>query len=305
MAAGMVERMELGDHVCGFVDDPDDWFDVTARTVAAGLGAGQRVMLFVDRLTPEELVAGMEVRGMAAELAVRAGDLQIFPGREAYLPAGRFEPRRLLDSLIDHIERTAAAGYPALRLLGDMDWVLDEPDGIEQLPWYETEISRLYTYVPALGICLYDRHGLEKGMERSVAGVHPAVAYDAAGTQWPPQLRIRRTAEPYGLRLHGEVDLSNRSALVAVLDAVLEEQPPRDGPIVVDVTGLRFADAATGAELARLASRAPTGVLVTGAHGVVGAVFDRLDLAQLPGMRITGEAGGARGLDGAGTEIVA
>ena len=305
MAAGMVEQMDLGDHVCGFIDDPDDWFDVTARTVAAGLGAGQRVMLFVDRLTPAELVAGMEVRGMAAERAVRDGQLQIFPGREAYLPAGRFEPQRLLDSLIDHIERSSAAGYPALRLLGDMEWVLDEPDGIEQLPWYETEISRLYTYVPALGICLYDRRGLENGLERSVAGVHPAVAYDAAAAMWPPQLRIRRTAVPYGVRLYGEVDLSNRAALVSILDAVLEERPFHDGPIVIDVTGLRFADAATGAELAALGRRAPRGIHVTGAHGVVGAVFDRLDLARLPGMRITDEAGAPRGLDGAGTENVA
>ena len=306
VAAGMIEQLQLGDHVCGFVDDTEGWFDVIARTVTAGLGAGNRVMVFVDRLLPAALVAGLEARGVALEPAIRAGQVQIFPAREVYLPAGRFEPQPLLDSLVDLIERAVAEGYPGLRLLGDMGWVLDEPAGVEQLPWYEAQVNRLYMCGRALGICLYDRRGVDATLQRSLACAHPVIAMNAAEAEWPPQLRIRRTDEPYGLRLVGEVDLSNRQALAAVLDAVLDEKPASIGPIVIDVAGLQFADAATGAALSRLALRAPMGVHVTGAHGVVSAVLDRLDLAHQSGMRITGEAGASLGLTGVtGTEKVA
>lgn len=45
-------------------------------------------------------------------------------------------------------------------------------------------------------------------------------------------------------------------------------------------------------QLGRLALRAPAGVHVTGAHGPLDTVLDRLDTARLPGMRITGAATG-------------
>jgi hypothetical protein len=59
-------------------------------------------------------------------------------------------------------------------------------------------------------------------------------------------LRILRTSDPYGLRLVGESDFSNRQCLDDAVRAVLTEQPDPSCPIRIDVEELRYADAAIG-----------------------------------------------------------
>ena len=51
---------------------------------------------------------------------------------------------------------------------------------------------------------------------------------------------MRRIRYPYGVRLAGEVDLSNREALRAVIGHIFEDAPAA----TVDVTDLTFADTA-------------------------------------------------------------
>jgi anti-anti-sigma regulatory factor len=119
-----------------------------------------------------------------------------------------------------------------------------------------------------------------------VACAQPATAVAGSETGWAPVLRIRRTTDPYGLRLIGEADLSNRRALGATLDNVLDQQPDPAVPIHLDVSGLRFADAGAAALLGRLASRAPMGMRVTGVQPALEMVFDRLGVAQIPTLRL-------------------
>jgi anti-anti-sigma regulatory factor len=153
-----------------------------------------------------------------------------------------------------------------------------------------------------LGICLYDRRAFRADLLRQVAEAHPAMTGPGAEADWAPLLRIRRTVDPYGLRLTGEADLSNRRALAAALDAVLDQQPDRATPILIDVAELRFADADTAGLLGRLALQAPAGIHLTGARPAVETVLDRVGVAQLSKVRLTRATGGAGSSE---TEMVA
>jgi hypothetical protein len=293
VVAGMVEQVQLGDHVCAFVDGTDDRLDVMAQSVVAGLAAGDRVMVFTEALLATAVLAGLEARGVPVDPARRTGQVQILPARDAYLAAGRFEPHRALDSLVGHIDRAAAAGYPGLRLVGDMAWALDEPAGTEQLAGYEAHVTRLYLDGRALGICLYDRRAFGTDLLRQVACAHPTTSTPGSrrANGWAAVLRIRRTSDPYGLQLIGEADLSNRQSVASALDAVLDQQPDPAVPIVIDVAALRFADVATGALLGRLTLRAPAGVHITGCHGALETVLDHLGVTQLAKLRLTQATG--------------
>lgn len=297
----MVEQLQFGDHVCVFVDGTDDRLDVMARSVAAGLDAGDKIMMFTEALLPVAVLAGLEARDVPVQPARRTGQMQVLPAREAYLPAGRFEPERTLDTLVGHIDQAVAEGYRGLRLVGDMAWALDEPAGVDQLAGYEARINQLYMDCRALGTCLYDRHAFDTDLLRQVACAHPATSATGRSgeTGWEALLRMRRTSDPYGLRLIGEVDLSNRQALATALDAVRDQQPDPAVPITIDVAGLRFVDAATAVLLGRLALRAPAGVHLTGCHGAVEMALDQLGVTQLARMRLT------RAADGTRTELVA
>jgi hypothetical protein len=260
-----------------------------AQTVVAGLDAGQKVMVFTSALLPVAVLAGVQARGVTVP---QDGRVQVLSAREAYPPTGRFEPTRILDALVGHIEQAAADGFAGVRLVGDMTWALDGPAGVEQLAAYEAHVNQLYVDGRALGICLYDRRAFRAGLLRQVAEAHPAMSSPAAGADWAPLLRIRRTVDPYGLRLTGEADLSNRRALAWALDAVLDQQPDPATPILIDVAGLRYADADTAGLLGRLALRAPAGVHLTGARTAVETVLHRVGVLQLSKVRLTRVTGG-------------
>lgn len=270
------------------VDGVEGGLDVMASTVSAGLAADQKIMLFVDSLSPAAVWAGLEERGIAVGPARRAGQVRVLTAREAYLPEGRFDPPGMLHSLVDHVDQAAREGYPGLRLVGDMAWVLDGPPGADLLAGYEAQVNQFYMDGRAMGVCLYDQRVFPTSLVRQVAGAHPASSTGGVSGAWTPLLRIRRTTDPYGLRLTGEADLSNRQAVTATLDAVLDQQPDPAAPIHVDVAGLRFADAATAALLGRLALRAPAGVRLAGATPALTRTLHHLAVTQLSTLKLTG-----------------
>lgn len=289
---GMAEQLTLGDHICALVDGTGDGLDVMAQTVAAGLDAGDKVMIFTESLPPVAVRAAIEHHGVTASAAEQAGQVQVLPARTAYLADGRFEPARMLDSLVGHIDHAGRDGYRGLRLVGDMTWALTEPARFDQLAGYEAQVNQLYLDGRALGVCLYDRRAFPRDLLRQVTCAHPASAGAGVATGWAPLLRIRRTTDPHGLRLIGEADLSNRQALAAALDAVADRQTDPAAPILIDVTELRFADAATAALLGQLALRTPAGVHLAGAQPALKTVLDRLGVTQLSRMRLVPAIGG-------------
>ena len=72
MAAGMMQRLQLGDDVRRFVKDTQHRLDVVAGTVRAGSDSGRRGLV-VGWLLPAAVVAAVNARpaaaGLAAEMA--------------------------------------------------------------------------------------------------------------------------------------------------------------------------------------------------------------------------------------------
>jgi anti-anti-sigma regulatory factor len=283
----VVEQLRLGDHVCWPVDGEGDRMEAVATLMAAGIAGGDKVLCLTAR-APAALVAALANRGVPVTQAQRSGQVEVVPAGETYLAGGRFDAQRVLDSFDGSIARSAAAGYPGLRVIADMDWVLDGPSGVEDLAGYEAAANRLYLTAQALGVCMYTRRAVAPGVFRQLAAAHPVTAPAGVDPDWAPGLRIRGTVEPYGLRLSGEADLSNRQAVAAALDAVAERRPDPTAPLVVDVAELRFADAGTVALLVRTALANAGGLQLTGCHGEVAMVLDRLGVPGMPGVSIIG-----------------
>ena len=301
VATTTATQLQFGDHVCVVVDDAEESLDVTAQVVAAGLAAGDKVMVFTE-VAPSTVVGGLLERGVPVASQERTGQLRVVPARDSYLPTGRFEPAQMIDALVRHVDHASREGYPGLRLVGDMSWVQADPSAIGLLASYESQVSRLYLDGPALGVCLYDRHAFGADLLQQVACNHPATIVTDDRTDWTALLRIRRVHRPYGLRLTGEADFSNRQAVAEALGLVVDQLPDPAVPIVVDMAGVRFLDAGTAALLGTLAVRAPAGVHFTGCRGVVATVFDCLGLIDQPQLLLS-RAGDSS--DSVGREVTA
>ncbi len=265
-ASAVVDRVQLGDHVCWAHDDERDARDAVTRFTATGLRLGHKVICFTDTFAPAVVRANLEDAGVPTQTAVAVGQLRIVPAMESYvrhLRGGRLAIGAMLESLAGEVARAQREGYPGLRLVGDMTWVARTGTGLDDLTRYEAQANRFFLDRRVAGMCLYDRRLFPPERLRAVGAAHPATIGPYADREWTPLLRAYRTADPPGLRLVGEADQSNRDAFAAVL-GVLTGQGVAGRPAVLDLSGLSFADVRAATALVRADRAATAGLRLVG-----------------------------------------
>lgn len=230
---GLLDRLSPGDHVClVFDDEPKRTRDI-ARYVRAGLRDHHRVVYHgpgCDRVEAELTAQGVDVRPAVARDQLRIGG--------EYLHGGTFDPEATIGIWQEEARQAAAAGYRGLRAVGDMSWARRHDD---RLSWYEAQVNRIFAEGFVMGVCLYDRRLFSEDRLRRVAAAHPTTVTPQTDPRSVPLFRAVRMADPPGIRLEGEADLSNRQAVTAMLEHLSEDTATT---LTVDVADLRFADAA-------------------------------------------------------------
>jgi len=234
----LLDQVALGDHVCWTVDDDATRLEAIAGFVRAGLSARHRVIYAGD--APEAVLDGLERHGVGTRAALGEGLLRVATAEASYLTGGVFDPEVTLALWRGEIARARAAGCPGIRVVGDMTWASRRVPGAERLPWYEAQVNAVFLDGYVAGVCAYDRRRFDPLALRRLSWAHPGAAATRVPFEPECSLRARRTREPYGVRLAGEVDLSNRDALRAVVEHLFDEEPAA----TVDVSGLTFADTA-------------------------------------------------------------
>ena len=124
------------------------------------------------------------------------------------------------------------------------------------MPWYEDQVNRVVADGFAIGLCLYDRRLFSLSRLSDFTSAHPGVL-SAGNSGGPvPLFHVVRTADPVGLRLRGEADLSSRRALRTVLAHLMDDLDAAGRELTFDVSGLQFADGHTARLLADAARNA-------------------------------------------------
>lgn len=235
-----LDRLRLGDHACVVVDDDADRLHGLAAYISAGLRDGDRILYFGPGVEP--LSAALAGLGVDTGAARTRGQLRMATPEESYLASGCFDAEATMAGWRTESARARADGYRGLRAIGDMSWAARPVPGGERLPWYEAQVNRVFADGDAMAICLYDRRLFPETDLRRICWSHPTTV--DTDTDTAPALRAVRTSDPPGVRLEGEADLSNRHALRAVMEHLVDDTPATDGSLTVDISRLRFADAA-------------------------------------------------------------
>jgi anti-anti-sigma factor len=253
MATGpdLISRLCPGDHVCWILSDDRQRLRTLAGYLRDGLAEGHKVICLSQALLPRALVAGLERLGVPVEEAVARGQLEVYTPAESFLAGGRFEAAAMIDRLKGWAVTARRQRWSGLRIAGDMSWAAEPVPGREHLAWFEAQANRIFARGYAIGLCLYDRGLFTRPELDLLASAHPGTATPEPDSGWEPLLRIAYTSQPAGIRLSGEIDLSNRRSLAAVLSGLPEDLAGHAGPIRIDVSKLRFADAAALALLVR------------------------------------------------------
>lgn len=224
---------------------------VSAAFVRGGLDAGERVLYVGDDLAEARVTGLLRRGGVEAGPYMSRGQLIVESADDVYLPGGTFDPPRTLALLTSMIRQAAEAGYPGLRVTGEMSWARRGRPGSERLLEYEQECSGLFDGASALAICLYDRGRFDPEALEELERAHPVtvsgVRTSPAATMTPVAFGVLRTGS---LRISGEIDRSNVHLLVDALALAVEEP----GDLRLELRDLSFIDV-SGLRALRTAAR--------------------------------------------------
>lgn len=243
--AGSVLDPDLGDHVCLPFDGERERMTATRLFTVNGLRRRTRVVIITHTDSPER------TRGWLAPLvpgfadAESAGRIEILASAETHFTGGTLDPGRVCAGLADAYDRARKHGQHGVYALVDASWGVDDAPGQAV---FEAATNELFGQRWLAAVCQYDRALFPREAIDRVSAVHPISPEQA-------QLRFAGSCRPPGLRVWGDIDLTNRPAFASLL-ARLEKEP---GPVVIDASGLDFIDAGSARLLTATAMARPRG----------------------------------------------
>ncbi|GAA2155107.1 hypothetical protein GCM10009760_54760 [Kitasatospora kazusensis] len=244
-----------GDHsCCAYSDDRQKSFAVTAF-VGAGLANGERVLYITDTTAARTVTDALGAAGLDVDSAQAMGQLAVQGASQSYLRVLPIDPDAVIAGMRRACEEALAAGYPGLRVAGEMDWCRRSVPGAERLLEYELRLeSEVFADLPVTGLCLFDRRLDSAGaaaLPIAAHRTHVAPGPHGEGSlQSVPALHVTPLHEGPGARLVGHADLDSRPDLTVALGALVRLP---GAAVHLDLTGTDFLDVDALAQLVRTA----------------------------------------------------
>lgn len=147
-----IDGIHPHDHACLIYDSPEQRIAAAVPYIRRGLMRNERCIYVADEDTAEATLAFLEAGGVSARDAVERGQLVVMPSQGAYIIDGVFDPERMIAFLDAGTKQALADGYDAMRITGEMSWVLNGEVPVEQLLRYERDINEYAAVHRASGI---------------------------------------------------------------------------------------------------------------------------------------------------------
>jgi anti-anti-sigma factor len=243
-----------GAHLCRFYRDERDLALSAAAFVAGGLAAGHRVVYLAGDRGPEQVQASLAVNGIGADRALAARQLVIRTTDEMY-GDGRPDFRELSAGFRSLHEQARADGMVGLRVAAEMGDAVARFGSLEELIRWERTATHLQQEHGISTVCQYDEGRFTPTQKELLTAEHSGTAPAAS-----PRPLAEFHVEPGGLRVIGELDISNCQRFREVVEARLLVRPR----LHLDLEGVTFIDVATMSMLFRLVIRRPEVELVLG-----------------------------------------
>ena len=142
-------------HICALFEGAEDAASVLMPFVVEALDRGERVIHLVGsrRAYLKRLSGEIDVSSV-----LESGQLDVRSWQTSYLSNGRFSGSRMLTYVRRTLREGQSLGFPATRLIGDMEWARDRlPGGKELLP-YESGLDAILARPQTTVVCAYDLH---------------------------------------------------------------------------------------------------------------------------------------------------
>jgi hypothetical protein len=143
-------------HLCGFFRGPEERDRLLLPFVAEGLSRGEKVLHIVSQAERLQHLAKMRSFGIAVDTVLKSGQFELLDWDDTYLSDDHFDVARMPRLLESVIQRSRTEGYPLARLIGNMEWCLEEKRGVDSILEYESNLHDICLKYPDPVICAYD-----------------------------------------------------------------------------------------------------------------------------------------------------
>ncbi|MBP7934318.1 MAG: PAS domain S-box protein [Phycisphaerae bacterium] len=172
-----LEQLGPHEHLCLIYETQEEQFGAAIPFIRMGIERHEKCVYIADENSAETVLAAMRADGIAVDAATRSGALVLATRQETYLREGGFDPDRMMAFLAEATRTALSEGYTALRVTGEMTWVLAGDVGSGRLIEYEAKLNRLFPVEPCLAICQYNRWKFPANVIAGVIRTHPLVVY--------------------------------------------------------------------------------------------------------------------------------
>lgn len=271
-----LEALDLVGHTCMVPDSTEHVFETSAAWIAGGLRAGERVLYFEDG-SVNRLMDRLDDDRIPIARAMADGQFAVVPSEASRaswaVPVEEVEP-----IMAQAIRETAEQGWPGMRFIAEPSRARLS-HGLDLLVSHETVIDRVLRKNPQIRLlCIYDREIFDDEAIAAMRRVHRTELV-VAPLHDDGLLRITRQ-DPGTYRLAGEIDNSNSSVLLRLLDRCLEDMlrvATAPDHVTLDLSSIRFIDVRASTELLRSSNEFPPGhnLVLVGTRPHVRSLIER------------------------------
>jgi hypothetical protein len=105
----------------------------------------------------------------------QAGQFEVLAWEEAYLRGGVFDPDGMLRLVDAALHASSAQGFARARIIGHMEWALENRPGVNRLLEYEARVNDVLARHKGPALCVYGISRFSAALLIDVLRTHPLV----------------------------------------------------------------------------------------------------------------------------------
>jgi hypothetical protein len=162
-------------HIAAFFRSREEEYEVLRSYIKEGIDAGEKTVHICDPSLKHDHLQHLETMGVPITDCTRTGQLEVLGWNDAYLKEGRFDGDTMMALLEEVVTTSRAEGFSRVRMMGHMEWVLEDRPGVtlDRVIDYELRVNHLLNRLQQPAICVYDLNRFSGAAVIEVLRAHP------------------------------------------------------------------------------------------------------------------------------------
>lgn len=161
-------------HICAFFHSQEEENEVLLPFIKEGYDRGEKLFHIVDKRQREDHLSCCASAGIDVARAEQSRQLEVRTWEEAYLEDGHFDGDRMVRSL-EKVLQGAKEEFGMTRLVGKMEWALEDLPGVNDIVRYETLLNFILPRYSDPVVCVYDLNKHSGSVVMDILRTHPMV----------------------------------------------------------------------------------------------------------------------------------